>query len=48
MEKKKSFAESLRWGVAAGTASAKLPGMAFATLDQTKGVYKQVELRPAR
>ena len=48
MEKKKSFAESLRWGVAAGTASAKLPGMAFATLDQTKAVYKQVELRPAR
>jgi 6-phosphofructokinase 2 len=48
MEKKKSFADSLRWGVAAGTASAKLPGMAFATLDQTKAVYKQVELRPAR
>lgn len=48
MEKKKSFADSLRWGVAAGTASAKLPGMAFATLEQTKAVYRQVELRPAR
>jgi fructose-1-phosphate kinase PfkB-like protein len=48
MEKKKAFADSLRWGVAAGTASAKLPGMAFATLDQTKAVYKQVELRPAK
>ena len=23
-------------------------GMAFATLEQTKAVYKQVELRPAR
>jgi fructose-1-phosphate kinase PfkB-like protein len=48
MEKKKSFSDALRWGVAAGTASAQLPGMAFATLDQTKAIYKRVELRPAR
>ena len=48
MEKKKSFAESLRWGVAAGTASAKLPGLSFATLEQTKLVYKAVEVRPPR
>ena len=48
MERKKSFAESLRWGVAAGTASAKLPGLAFPTLDETKLVYKQVDVRPAR
>lgn len=46
MEKKKPFAESLRWGVAAGTAKAKLPGMTFPTLEQTRMVYKQVEVRP--
>jgi 1-phosphofructokinase family hexose kinase len=45
MEKKKSFAESLRWGVAAGTAKAALPGMTFPTLEQTRVIYKQVEIR---
>jgi len=48
MDKKKAFYESLRWGVAAGTASAALPGMAFPTVEQTKAIYKQVEVRPAR
>jgi 6-phosphofructokinase 2 len=48
MEKKKPFAEALRWGVAAGTAKAMLPGMTFPTLDQTRAIYKQVEVRPAR
>jgi 6-phosphofructokinase 2 len=48
MEKKKSFAEALRWGVAAGTASAKLPGLNFAPFDQTRAIYKQVEVRPPR
>ncbi len=48
MEKKKSFPDSLRWGVAAGTAKAMLPGMTFPTLDQTRAVYRQVEVRPAR
>lgn len=48
MEKKKSFADSLRWGVAAGTAKAMLPGMTFPTLEQTRAVYRQVEVRPAR
>ncbi len=48
MEKKKPFAEALRWGVAAGTASAKLPGLNFANLDQTRAVYKQVELRQVK
>ena len=48
MEKKKSFAESLRWGVAAGTASAKLPGLSFASFEQTRAMYKQVEVRPPR
>jgi hypothetical protein len=31
--------------VAAGTASARLPGMNFASLEQTQEMYKQVELR---
>jgi 1-phosphofructokinase family hexose kinase len=39
------FPEAVRWGVAAGTASAKLPGMTFATLDQTREVHHDVELR---
>jgi 1-phosphofructokinase family hexose kinase len=38
-------AEALRWGVAAGTASALLPGMNFATLAQTEEMYRQVEVR---
>jgi 1-phosphofructokinase family hexose kinase len=46
MEKKKPFADSLRWGVAAGTAKARLPGLTFPTFDQTRAIYKQVELRP--
>jgi 1-phosphofructokinase family hexose kinase len=48
MDKKKAFYEALRWGVAAGTASAALPGIAFPTLDQTRAIYKQVDIRPAR
>ncbi len=43
--KKKDFADCARWGVAAGTASAKLPGVGFANLDQTKEIYKSVEVR---
>ncbi len=46
--KKKDFADCVRWGVAAGTASAKLPGLEFASLEQTKEVYKSVEVRAAR
>ena len=41
----KEFVDAVRWGVAAGTASARLPGINFATLAQTKEVYKQVEVR---
>jgi 6-phosphofructokinase 2 len=48
VEKKKPFADALRWAVAAGTATASLPGMSFPTLDQTRAIYKQVEVRPAR
>lgn len=45
MENKCDYAEALRWGVAAGTASAKLPGMKFASLEETRDVYSQVEVR---
>jgi 1-phosphofructokinase family hexose kinase len=40
-------ADALRWGVAAGTASARLPGMRFASLAQTEEIYAKVEARPA-
>lgn len=39
------FADALRWGVAAGTASAMLPGVSFASFEQTKAVYQQVQIR---
>jgi 6-phosphofructokinase 2 len=48
MEKKKSFPEALRWGVATGTASAKLPGLATPTFSNARAIYKQVELRQLR
>jgi 1-phosphofructokinase family hexose kinase len=47
MRRKPNAVDALRWGVAAGTASARLPGMNFATLAQTQEVYKNVELRRA-
>jgi 1-phosphofructokinase family hexose kinase len=43
--RKKNQADALRWGVAAGTASALLPGMNFASLAQVKQIYPQVEIR---
>lgn len=46
LEKNSNFQDAVRWGVAAGTASAKLPGLTFATLEQTRDVYKRVEIRP--
>ena len=45
MESKSDHADALRWGVATGTASAKLPGMKFASLDESREVYDQVEVR---
>jgi 1-phosphofructokinase family hexose kinase len=45
MVKDSNMADALRWGVAAGTASARLPGMRFATLAQTREIYGQIELR---
>lgn len=41
----KNQADALRWGVAAGTASAQLPGMNFATLAQVEEIYRNVEIR---
>ena len=40
-------ADALRWGVAAGTASALLPGMSYASLADTKGMYQRIEVRRA-
>src|ERR1019366_2157506 len=45
MRRKPDHAEALRWGVAAGTASARLPGMSFASLAQTEEIYRKVEVR---
>jgi 1-phosphofructokinase family hexose kinase len=44
-DKGKSFSDALRWGVAAGTATAALPGIQFPTLRQTRAIYKQVQVR---
>jgi 1-phosphofructokinase family hexose kinase len=41
----KSFPDALRWGVAAGTASAALPGISFATQEQAKALYRLVQLK---
>jgi 1-phosphofructokinase family hexose kinase len=43
--KRKDFADCVRWAVAAGTASAMQPGLVFASLEQTKEVFKAVEVR---
>ena len=45
MRRKSKTIDALRWSVAAGTASAQLPGMAFATFAQTEAIYQQVEVR---
>ena len=37
----KPFAEAVRWGVAAGTASAKLPGINLANQEQTREVFAE-------
>jgi 1-phosphofructokinase family hexose kinase len=38
-------ADALRWGVAAGTASSLLPGMRYASLADTQGMYQRIEIR---
>ncbi len=45
LEEHKDFPDALRWGVAAGTASAALPGMQFASRAQAAKIYEQVEIR---
>lgn len=45
MERDDDFRQAIRWGVAAGTASARLPGMSFAGLAETEEIYKQVDIR---
>lgn len=45
MSRRDDFEDALRWGVAAGTASTKLPGVTFASLEQTQEIYPHVELR---
>lgn len=47
MDKKEDFVEAVKWGVAAGTASARLPGVNYATLEQTQEMFKRIEVRPA-
>jgi 1-phosphofructokinase family hexose kinase len=44
LSKGKSFSDSLRWGVAAGTASSKLPGISMANLEQTEEIYPQIQI----
>jgi 1-phosphofructokinase family hexose kinase len=39
LERGDSLGDALRWGVAAGTASALLPGIELANLEQTKKIY---------
>lgn len=45
MERSGDFTDALRWGVATGTASATLPGLRTASLEQAKEIYRQVEVR---
>jgi len=42
------FADAVRWAVAAGTASARLPGMQFAALETTREIYNRIEVRQLR
>lgn len=44
LNRNESFSDALRWGVAAGTASARLPGISLANLEQTKEIYPQVQI----
>lgn len=47
MSKKKEFPDAVRWAVAEGTASTKLPGLQSAAPDQAKEIYKAIEMRGA-
>ncbi len=45
LEQGNPFSEALRWGVAAGTASSKLPGITLANLEQTREIYQQTQIK---
>ena len=45
MREKKEFADAMRWGVAAGTAAASLPGVRLPSFKETKDMYRRVEVR---
>ena len=45
MTKKKEFPDAVRWAVAEGTASAKLPGMNLGSPEQAKEIYRAIEVR---
>jgi 1-phosphofructokinase family hexose kinase len=45
MENKSDYFDGLRWGVACGTASAKLPGTKFASLEESRDIYGHIEVR---
>lgn len=47
MERGENLVQAVRWGVAAGTASARLPGLNFASLDETREMFAEVEVRSA-
>ena len=44
LDRGESFGDALRWGVAAGTASSKLPGITLANLEQTKEIFPQTQI----
>jgi 1-phosphofructokinase family hexose kinase len=44
LQQGESFSEALRWGVAAGTASSKLPGITLANLEQSREIYQQTRI----
>jgi 1-phosphofructokinase family hexose kinase len=45
MERGGDFTDAVRWGVAAGTASATLPGLRQASHAQAQEIYRRVEVR---
>jgi fructose-1-phosphate kinase PfkB-like protein len=45
MNRDNDFAQALRWGVAAGSATAELPGITFASLAQAERLVSRVEIR---
>lgn len=45
MRRNDDFADALRWGVAAGTASATLPGVSFASFEQSRAIYEEIQIR---